>query len=412
MVELESDDLDFDNRRYFTLEIPELIRLLLVGSPVDLQYVRLALGSGGVSHSSSLQIKETTPERLTAADILNADVILFSNPRDLTTTQLEHLSTFLESGGGMVIFPGSHTQPSTFNPTVAEKLNVPRLVGVQQLHAGPPAQESESFLTFDRVDLRHPLFVGMFEDNPSPSPVRPEAPRTVESPRVNMVARFQLPPAARTIITLSDGSPFLVELAAHNGRVLLCSVAPQLDWSDLPLKGFFVPLLHRAVSFVALEPPLKETLVGEETILRTRSRSLDRWVVVSPSKGETVVQPIPSGIERVVRFRETETPGIYTLRSGASTVRIFAVNIHPDESHTATADRAQIDRLYRRLGISEGAVQTLEPSTDIHRTILQTRFGVELWKEVLLAALIVAIVEMMVARENQYELSAPQSAAS
>jgi hypothetical protein len=178
------------------------------------------------------------------------------------------------------------------------------------------------------------------------------------------------------------------------------------------LKGLFVPLVHRAVAYLAAEPPMSEILVGEEASLRTRSRSTERWTILSPTKGETVVQPATMGIERLIRFRDTETPGIYTLQSGTTVVRKFAVNLHPDESRTAKANAAELNRMYGRVGIGAEALQTIESTDGIQQTIVEARFGVELWKHFLLAALIFAIVEMFVARESKRELASIQSPAS
>lgn len=413
-VELESDDLDFDNRRYFTVDIPASVRVLLVGTPTDLQYVRLALGTREATTASTFQLRETTTERLAASDILASDVILFSNPRDLSAAQTEQLSAFLASGRGIVVFPGSQTQPVVFNADFADKLKSPALLGIEQLRPDPARDEIESFVTFDRVDLRHPVFQGMFEEDPRlASTRRPSSPqRAIETPNVKTFARFQAPPQARTVIALSNGSPFLLEAPALQGRILLFAVAPNLDWSDFPLKGLFVPLMHRAVAYLAAEPQMGELLVGEEASLRTRSRSTEKWTILSPTKGETVVQPTTTGREQIIRFRDTETPGIYTLNSGATAVRKFAVNLHPDESRTAKADAAELDRMYRRVGIATETLQIVEPTEEIQRTILQARLGVELWKYFLLAALIIALVEMFVARESKRELAAIQPSAS
>lgn len=414
IIELESDDLDFDNRRYFTVDIPTSIRVLLVGTPADLQYIRLALGTREATSSSTFQMRETTTERLAVSDLRAHDVILFSNPRDLSVAQTEQLSAFLASGRGIVIFPGLQTQPVVFNADFAEKLQLPRLLGIELLRPDPARDETESFVTFDRVDFQHPVFQGMFEEDLLHGPTRrqPSPQRAVETPNVKTFARFQLPPQARTVIALANGAPFLVETPALQGRLFLFAVAPNLDWSDFPLKGLFVPLLHRVVAYLAAEPQTGETLVGEEAVLRTRSRSTDRWVVLSPSKAETVVQPRTFGLERMVRFRDTETPGIYTLNSGSTIVRKFAVNLHPDESKTAKADGVTLDRMRQRLGIAETTWLMIEPTEEILRTILQARLGVELWKHFLLAALLVAIAEMFVARDSKRALASIQPVAS
>lgn len=409
MVELESDEVEFDNRRYFTVEIPTSVRVLLVGMPAEMQYVRLALGTRESTSASSFLIRETTTERLTASDILASDVILFVNPRTLSAAQVEHLSAFLAGGRGIVIFPGSQTLPATFNPGFAAPLQLPAVMGIEQLQPNTARDESESFVTFDRVDFRHPFFQGMFEEDLVPAAPRrqPSPERTMETPNVKTFARFHVPPQARTVITLSNGSPFLVEVPAQQGRLLLFSVAPNLDWSDFPLKGLFVPLVHRAVAYLATEPQMNEILVGEEASLRTRSRSTEKWSITAPSGVETILQPTRMGIDQLIRFAKTETPGIYTLKSGASVVRKFVVNLHPDESRTAQADAAELGRLYQRVGVAAEMVQTLEPTAEIQRTIVQARHGVELWKHFLFAALLLALMEMVVARDSKRELASP-----
>ncbi len=406
MVELENDDLEFDNRRFFTFEIPAQIRVLLVGSSGDVQYIRLALGARQTSTGSALLVREVLPERLSASDVNAANVIVVSNPRDLTTIQADKFQSFLRAGGGLIVFPGAQTLPNSYNSGFASKLKLPQLLAVEHLQT--KSSETESFVTFDRVELRHPLFQGMFEESPVPPSPRqqPGHQRSVESPQIKSYARFQTPPQARTVIALSNGVPFLLELNTGGGRVLIFSTAANPEWSDFPLKGLFVPLVHRSVSYLA-QGPLKQhdLLVGEEETVRSRLHSNQRWTILSPTKDETVVQPSSTGTESVVRFHETDMPGIYAVNSGKTVVQKFAVNMNPDESRTAKIEESELAKVFQRLGITEQSLRRVQATPDIRQAVLQARFGVELWKQFLIAALIIAIAEMLVARESKGELA-------
>jgi hypothetical protein len=51
------------------------------------------------------------------------------------------------------------------------------------------------------------------------------------------------------------------------------------------------------------------------------------------------------------------------------------------------------------MGIAEGSITQLNSDSEITGTVLQSRFGIELWRYFLIAALLVALIEMFVARE-------------
>ncbi|MCI0706562.1 MAG: BatA domain-containing protein [Ignavibacteriae bacterium] len=408
-VELEQDELDFDNRRHFTLVIPERVRLLLVGSSGDLQFIRLALSSREPSSTTALQIRETTPERLSANDVDAADVIVAAGLRGLSAVQASRIESFLDAGGGLIAFPGQQTDQNTYNTGVAGKIGIPQINNIETLQS--LNSDTESYITFDRVETRHPLFRGMFEKGLQQSSSSNSGQRTIESPQVIKLVRYQLPTQAQSVITLSNDAPFLAELPVRSGRVLLYGVAALPQWSDFPFKGLFVPLLHRSVSYLAQETAQqKEVVVGEEQVVRSRVRATDRWVVTSPTNIETVVQPASSGAETIVRFNETNEPGVYRVRNGSTTVNAFAVNMYPDESKTARATDEEIQAMFDRLGIAEESIQRLDAGGEIHQQIQEARFGVELWKHFLLAALVVAIAEMLVARDSKAELASVQAA--
>ena len=409
IVELENDDLEFDNRRYFTLTIPERVGVLLVGSSEDTQFLRLALSIRESATSTAVQVHEITPERLSANDIDAADVVILSGPRPLTAVQASRIESFLAAGGGLIVFPGQQTQQSAFNTGVAEKIGIPPITIIETLQSD--GSETESFVGFDRVEVRHPLFQGMFEEDISkPQTSGATQQRLVESPRVTKLVRYQLPTRAQSIITLTNGSSFLAEVPVREGRLLLYSVAANPQWSDFPYRGLFVPLLHRSVSFLAQgSSQQRDAMVGDEYTIRNRTRTAERWSVVSPTNVETVVQPNTAGTESIIRFNETNEPGVYKVKSGATIVDQFAVNIHPDESKTAHVSEDDLTSMFERLGIPEQSLQRLEAAGEIQQQVLQARFGVELWKQFLIAALVLALAEMFVARESKQELAAVQT---
>jgi hypothetical protein len=403
-VELEDDDVEYDNRRYFVIYIPEHIRVLIVGRPPETRFVALALGARQLSPASGFVVQEVSPNEFSSVQIDAADVVVLTNSQDLSSPQVNELSSFLANGGGMVLFPEPQVQPALFNRIVSAPLKLPTIVGIDG-----SGSQGGSFIEFENIDLRHPVFQGMFgEQGVNSQDQRTRSQRTVESPRVTISVRYALTPNSNPIIVLSNGAAFLLEQHVGSGRVFLYAVAPNLQWSDFPMKGLFVPLLDRSISYLDQEHEQpNEMLAGEEILLKSRVRAAAPWTVRDPDDGEVVVTPSTSGSRQLARFAATDRVGIYAVAAGTEKIEMFAVNLDPRESNTTKAPPAVIAGMLRQLGIDPAAVQEVREPQDLQRTILQSRFGVELWKYLLLAALVIALVEMVVARTSKRETLIP-----
>jgi hypothetical protein len=404
-VEIEDDDFQYDNRRYFVLQIPEHIRALLVGAASDLRYPRLALSTRTSASESALVLDEVAPGRLSSVEIKRADVIVLCTSQGLSSGQVAELSAFVRSGGGLVLFPGAQIDPASFNALLAAGLTIPSLAAIDR--PSKPNAESESFIEFDKVELQHPLFEGMFESRSDQSPKRPSAAgltaaRTVESPRIRTSARFTLTSQSNPIITLTNGAPFLAEQRLGTGRVLLFAVPTTTEWSDFPMKGVFVPLLHRSILYLARqETRSDETLPGSEVVIRSSVATNSSWTIRNPEKVDVTAMPTLQAFHQTLRFSATDQLGIYTVYAKDRILQKFVVNLDPRESQTRKATSAGINTLLQHLGIESGSVHEANHAEDLERTVLESRFGVELWKYLLMLALIVGIIELLVARSTK-----------
>ena len=91
--------------------------------------------------------------------------------------------------------------------------------------------------------------------------------------------------------------------------------------------------------------------------------------------------------------------GIYSVLSQNDTVMTMPINLRREESNSVLATEDQCDTLLRQMGIADGSITQLQPESEIVETVLQSRFGIELWRYFLIAVLFIAVVEMFVARE-------------
>lgn len=415
-IELEDDAFDEDNSRSFTVDVPKRIAVLLSSSdPKSSTYLRLALTAHNEDEASTpVALTEVSPQQITYSALAQADVVVLSNVASLSPLQADQLSEFAAGGGGLILLPGNLLNVDQYNSSLLPKLGLPQLMPFDSKR-GPGTYRS-----FEKIDFNHPVFQGMFETASGGQMEK----KGVESPRVMTSVRFASEKELRSIIALSDGTPFLWEkISAGKAavRMLGFSTAANAEWSDFPLKGIFVPLLYQTILYAAsggssliAQPSLNagdRIDVPLSTLTRRNGGTSEGqspvFRMLDPEGKETLLPPTAvrpqRNSPRVISFDGTEQPGIYTLLREKDTVQQIAVNVDPAESAPERATSAEVMTMLGQIGFERKAVSVVGDPGTLGAVVLQSRFGVELWSYFLAAALITALIEMIVAREPQQE---------
>ncbi len=405
-VQLQDDALDIDNRRFFTLTVPGEVRVLLAGNaPLDTRFVRLGLTLGGDSTLAGVFSVESIGESgLSSVDLNSYDVVCLCDISAFTATTSESIARFVRSGGGLLMFMSENADLGNYNATLLPKLGIPPS---QPAAGAPPANaKTDHGFTFRHIDMDHPLFEGMFEANPG-------KPKTmIESPVINRVVPVNAGETGRSVISLSDGEPFLVEFASGQGRTLLCAVDAAGGMSNFPTSALFAPLLYRSMIYLADAtrnfPPVT---VGQPIDVHLRLGTNDghsAFAFISPSGMTEKVVPEYRSTAGAATFQShpTSETGIYTLNRLATfspqpgesapgaPLGAIAVNVDTAESDLRQADPSAIEKFFRSFGVAATDVKDLPADRQLSTEIEQSRYGVELWRLFVGAALLFGLLEV------------------
>jgi hypothetical protein len=424
-VQIEDDALDADNRRFFTLTVPENIHVLLAGNTqADTRFVNLGLSLQGDSTIAGLfTVRQASEAELPSVDLAAVDVVVLCNIRAFSATGADQLARFVRSGGGLLVFPGNQSDIRNYNETLFSKLGVPPSGPVTGTPgAGGQDEGTRGSLSFQKVDLAHPLFSGVFEQQSG----RRNA--SVASPHVFAALTPGIGQQGHAVITLSNGAGFLVEYPSGDGRVLLSAVEAGMTWSDFPMEGLFAPLLYRSVLYLASRSETGAAFhVGEavECVARLHDRVPGTlFLLTQPSGLEEKVIPEYRGTSALAVFRSSPSTeaGVYVLRRagdgsatsagraekagtsgahGGKALGAAAVNVDPAETDLRPADDARIQRFWASLGLLPGATGSFAASQQLDAAVAESRYGVELWRHFLGLALVLALAEMAVGRVAQ-----------
>lgn len=413
------DPLTTDNSRHLVVEVRERLQVVCAdgspsrdprGSEADFVAIALSAGDDG-AEQPGVQVITLPWLDLPSQPLTGVDVLFLANIPDVHPEEATRIFNFVRNGGGLFVFLGQASQPELLNEHFRQGTRpvLPGEIG-ELRETGSPAQEPGD-----------PAGVWMPEAGPGAgrngpgvgirvsSPEHPLG-RVVESLRPELVneARFRrcfpvrLGEEARSIWELgATGLPLLSERELGGGRVLLFASSADRAWSNVVTHPLYPILVREAVTYLTRRDTEVPTALGDGLrVVLPGSSEGGRWQLTDPRGEETAVPTIRRGADVLVEVDRTELPGFYRLEG-------------PDESSTAI--HLAVIHLAVNVDTAESAVRALAPrelqsafgslpvrvvseEDDLQAAIRESRIGRELWWELLVAALLLLLVESLLAR--------------
>ncbi|MFQ6673707.1 MAG: hypothetical protein ACE5GH_02835, partial [Fidelibacterota bacterium] len=373
-MRIPHDDYEPDNQRFFQFTIPTTIRCKVAGpSNEDLSFLTYALSSIN-KDSQFVQWTQVSSQSVTTLSLDGTDVLILVDPASLKTSLVDETVKFVQRGGGIIAFMGELSSARE-KSGLAATLSFPRPEQLVRLPDG-------SFHEVETVDRRHPLFENF-----------PVADLSGELPRVFSHVKVMPGETARELLVLSNGDPFFMELEAHNARILLFTVLPNLRWSDFPLRGLFVPLLHRMLVYLVAEDGMGSNFeVGTHVEIPLRRDVVSAELqMLKPSGGRTFL--VPDYRKEAVAVMDMDEAGVYRLLADGRRVASFVANISGTENPAARLAIKELSRIF-----PGNRTRVVGWKDDAKASVVDARRGTELWRPFLAAMLIVLILETWLGR--------------
>jgi len=391
-VEIQDSDYEPDDTRALTLFVPEERRLLLVeGSAANSDYLKLALSSDMTARRVQFNMTQIAETALASVSLGQFDTVILNGVTDLSSGERSSVSQYIRDGGGVLVFPAEEIVLADYNSLLTE-LGGGKIGGI----AGGD-ETDVSIAVFDQIDHEHALFEGMFEQDQEGSPPQ------LEQPEVFRTITYQ--PGAgneQSLIRMSGGHIFLQEIRSGLGSLMLYSVAPDLSWTDFPVRGLFIPLLYRSIYYLSAAGSVTgdEFVVGSSARLRFSGLEGGAQIAIEGPLGSIYLpelRRVPGGLLASIEAGYLQ-PGVYDVKNGDEIIRRISVHPERNESELATYSNSEAKAvLQESLDSAVAVVDLSNADADQLQNLIQTaRTGVELWNVFLLLALFSLIAEMII----------------
>ena len=398
-VALEEDAFEYDDERFFTLHVPEERRVLLVrGAGRNPDYLNLALSTRLRDGGALFNVDEIGEEAVSGTFSADYDAVVLLGLRAITSGLATALTSLAEEGGGVFLFAGEEAAEGRYDEFLDQ-------IGAGMFEGLSTAPTGATLGTLTRLDLEHPLFRGVFESD--------ESDRTVERPSVTKMVRYVAGDGdEQTLLNTSAGHPMLQEVRHAAGRILIAPFLPEPEWTDLPVRGLFVPLLVRSMYYLtsADDQSGDGMQSGAGGAHRIASRHADvRLKIVSQTGREWIPEQriAAQGTFFTLPFT-LRTPGTYDVIGGERLLQRFALNADQLESNLERMDVSEAsDRIEETTRAAASTLRFGSPDETFGDRIRLEENGVEIWNVFLTIALVLLIAEMLVAARWKPAKAAP-----
>ncbi|QDT15341.1 BatA domain-containing protein [Alienimonas californiensis] len=380
-------------------------------------------GDAGGGQPADLIETRTVPRgEFQPQDLDGQRLVVLANVKDLSDEQLTALTDYVANGGSLLISAGDRVDLNWHRDRLYAdgKGLLPRawaaVAGGQNAAGG----EAPSRVLAERFD--HPALepfndpAGSLESGGDLTAADVRRWMTVEPPADGA-------DGGRVIARLDTADPLLIVKPFGRGTVVQMTTALDADWSDLPLRPSFVPLMQGLAANLATRPAPPSTLRPGEPAVALVPAGVEavaadtpdgRRYAVSVTEEPLAAVPLAADAEgtreaasddeavrRLARFENTRLPGFYELSWPAADPAAapgsdllsparFAVSADPRESAPGTLNEEE------RAGLADSLGATLVTTAEEYRARDdRRRHGLELWRWLLGGLLAFLLLEMV-----------------
>ncbi len=369
-IEIDEDDLLRDNFYFLSFRLPDKVKILFAD---DVRDRELNAALRVISANSSLHIEQYGYNRLYGLALAGYDLIVLNDPPQLSDRLTARLRSFLDSGKNLFIIAGERLTPNDFNRRFKDIFARNVIKELKQA-------AQNGFYTLHKNTGKQPLFSTIFRTEKG------------ELALPHFTRYYKITRPDQKLLSFENNDPFLAVYKTKNisGRIFLAAASFDPTWSDFPLYGFFVPMLHRILLTAGhREQQALQTVVGRALAVTFTNIQANKEYNLKDPDGE-IFPLMPETRAGNLRFfiKNPTKPGHYKIMNKGVTVGAFSVNLASGELNRPYVDWSKLWPHSSELKSDE----------NLSNQINKARKGKELWPLFIILALSMLIGEMVLIR--------------
>lgn len=365
MLQIDEDDLSFDNRYYLTLFLKDEINALYISDNLS-SGTQIALDV--LASNSLFNIKKIRQSEWPGVDLNLFDLVIFNDPGNVNDGFVRKTNDFLLAEKSVIIVPGEKMSLEAYNQFFQN-------LSISLRFREKIAAVNDNFYSIENEKNANSVFSSLFRETSS----------TFSAPV--LYRYFKQGDFQKALITLVNRDVML----SKTNHLFVFSNAFDAGWTNLEINGLFVPMLYRtfylAVQNEAFESHLSH--IGDMISFETKNTEINNtYTIVNPDNNIFSVIPEPRGNGLFFNGGIARQTGFYSLTHNNIILSTTAVN------HAA----GELEKPFLQDNDFPFVLTELE-GRDFTESIIQARIGFELWLFFLILAFMMLLSEMLLIKK-------------
>ncbi|RZS93643.1 vWA domain-containing protein [Aquimarina brevivitae] len=341
--------LNFDNKRYFTLNQPEKIKVITINEGDD-KYLQ------NIYTSDEFKYTSYDLTNVNYNDFESANLIVLNELKEIPVSLTNSLKSFVDKGGFVVFVPAVNGTISSYNQFFT-------LTGNTRFY-----QKLIQEKKITTIQFSHPIYNGVFDKEVS----------NFQYPKVNS---FYATQSSNAVLLYEDDSPFLFK----QNNVLVFTASLSKGNSNFKNSPLIVPTLYK-IGKLSLKVPEISYTIGKTNVFEVPISLSQDGVLRLESKDESII-PLQQSLPTKVRLTTDDVPtkaGIYAIMNDGKPIQYLGYNYDSSESNLQ----------YHSL-TTNATYQVYDSVSDLFEEIKEDATINELWKWFVIFALVFLLIEIL-----------------
>jgi hypothetical protein len=368
-VKIQDHPVIFDDNYYFSVSVKKDIAVTGISQSNSSGFVRKLFSTDAYFNYNAQDVNQ-----IDYTSLKKHDFIVLNELEEISSGLASELQLALNNGANVLFIP-----PSTDKMLWKSWL---KNFGTSDVVLSNNGEYKAS-----NLNVKDELFANVFE----------KLPRNLDLPIAKKYFRFINPGGgrARTIVGFSNQDPLVTVQQVGKGRLYVCAVPLQDDWSNFQRHALFVPMLLR-MSFYNKQEFALSAFIGNNDLVKVGSNITRSEVGLKLKKDKFEI--IPEFYTRqnenfISENGQISDAGIYLLNDEKNTQPI-AFNFNRSESELSFATEEQVEKHF----VGYKYTQLKSSKSPLGETLKKGRLGTPFWKWCILMVLIFLLFEILLLR--------------
>lgn len=373
-AELKISDypVQFDDRYFIALNVPEDIKVLAINNNIDNRYLT-ALFKGLNLYSLTNQ----NQNRVDYSKIKDHDLVILNDLNEISSGLASELDNYIINGGNVIVFPSEAASVNSYN-NFLNNLTANNLTSLQSEKKTVSSLNEDEFIFKDVYE-----YVG----------------RNITLPTSNKsfgLTNFQSR-AQESLLKYRDGTNYLVKYVRGKGHLYLCTSPLKSESNDLVLNAeIFVPMLYK-MAIAATETQKISYAIGDDEVIEADNK-ITNGDLVYTIKGVEEFIPGQTNLGNKILLNvnnQISKDGFYSLGLDDERIAELAFNYDRKESNLEVSSASDLKNLATGSNIN---LLNASLEEDFSSYINEKDKGIVLWKWCLILVLLFLAIEILLLR--------------